>query len=58
LSAGQHLDVGGGGRLIPPAFTERRYKKCETVQLHAETGIVPMISVTEQLKGFAFEAVR
>jgi hypothetical protein len=36
------LDCSGGLRpspLIPPALTERRYKKCETVQLHAETGI-------------------
>jgi len=36
------LHCSGGLRpspLIPPALTERRYKKCEIVQLHAETGI-------------------
>jgi hypothetical protein len=36
------LHCTGGLRLsplIPPALTERRYNKCEMVQLHAETGI-------------------
>ena len=36
------LHCSGGLRpspLIPPALTERRYKKCEIVQLHAETGM-------------------
>jgi hypothetical protein len=36
------LHCTGGLRpspLIPPALTARRYNKCETVQLHAETDL-------------------